>query len=75
MSDYLVICDRSGFRCKRSECRKEWNGKIVRKDFWEPRHPQDTIKSKADKTSVPDARTQRPDPPLLAANITADDLI
>jgi len=39
--DTNTICDRSGFKCKLSECRTEWNGLLVRADFWEPRQPQD----------------------------------
>lgn len=62
MSDYLVICDRSGFVFKRSECRKTWDGKLVAKKYWEPRHPQDIIIAKADKQSVPDARVDPQDP-------------
>lgn len=54
--DYNVICDRSGFKCKASETRKEWNGLRVRKDFWEPRHPQDKIRGRVDKQSVADPR-------------------
>lgn len=50
--DYNVICDRSGFKCKRSECRKEWDGKLVYKLFWKPRHPQD-LPTKSPKPSVP----------------------
>lgn len=41
MRDYLVICDRSGFKCLRSECVKEWTGWIVKKEFADMRHPLD----------------------------------
>lgn len=75
MRDYVVTCDASGFKAKRSECRKQWDGKLVRKDFWEPRHPQDYLKTKAEDTSVPDARDEPADPPLAEPNITPDDLI
>lgn len=73
--DHKVICDRSGFECLRSECRLEWNGKLVRKDFWEPRHPQDIIRPRREDISVPDARPERPDPPLLDPPIDASDVI
>lgn len=39
--DYLVICDRSGFKAWRSECQEEWDGKIVLKRFWRPKNPLD----------------------------------
>jgi len=35
---------------------EEWNGLIVHRDEAEPRHPQDFVKGKADKQSVPNAR-------------------
>lgn len=44
MADFNVICDRSGFKCKRSECVKEWTGLIVKKEFADTRHPMDFFK-------------------------------
>lgn len=71
MPDYLVVCDASGFVCKKSETRKMWDGKIVRKDFWEPRHPQDFLTSI--KESIPkEVRMDQEDPPLLANDMYYD---
>ncbi len=56
--DHLVVCDRSGFTIPSSRARKEWNGLIVDKRFWEPRHPQDTIRVPREDMRVPDARPQ-----------------
>jgi len=39
-----VICDRTGFKMKASDCRLEWNGLFVRKKSWERRQPQDLIR-------------------------------
>lgn len=75
MSDYLVQCDISGFICKRSECRMRWDGKLVRADFWEPRHAQDFIRAHKDDQTVKDARVRQPDPPLDAPPIDASDVI
>ena len=50
--DWSVICDYSGFKCKRSECRRTWDGNIVRKDFWEARQPQDFVRGKIDNFAV-----------------------
>lgn len=55
-ADYNVICDRCGFKKKRSECLKEWTGLLVCKKCYEPRHPQDFVKARADKQSVADPR-------------------
>lgn len=54
--DHNIICDRSGFKIKFSDSRKEWNGLRVDKRFWEPRHPQDKIRSVRDDQSVVDPR-------------------
>ena len=54
--DYFVQCDRTGMKRLRSECRKEWNGLIVAKEVYEPRHPQDFLKAREDRLSVKDPR-------------------
>lgn len=55
--DWNVICDRCGFKKLASECRKTWDHLFVCKDTcWEPRHPQDFVRAKADRQSVPIAR-------------------
>ena len=50
--DYWMICQRTGIKTRRSQMRKEWTGLWVRKTAWEPRHPQDFIKSIPDNQSV-----------------------
>jgi hypothetical protein len=43
------ICDRCGFKFKTNQLKKEWNGLYTCTLFcWEPRHPQDLIRSKHD---------------------------
>lgn len=72
--DYNIRCDRTGFKMKRSQCRKQWNNLIVRKESWEPRHPQDFIRAKADRQQVPDPRPG-PTAYFLAVNeVKAEDL-
>ena len=57
------ICDITGFRYKRREMKKTWNGLIVGPDQYSPKHPQLDPKP---KPSDPQAiRNARPD--------TADD--
>lgn len=51
-----VTCDRTGFTLKSTDVRKEWNGKIVRKKSWEPRHPQDFVRAVPERPGVADAR-------------------
>lgn len=43
------ICDRTGFRVPAGELAKEWNGAMVRRQSWEPRHPQDFVRGRAEK--------------------------
>ena len=73
--DYNVVCDRSGAWVKRSQCRYMWYGALVRADLWEPRHPQDILSSKDDNQTLPDARPNRPDPPLDTPPWTAADIL
>ena len=70
--DYNVICDFTGFKYKRSECRKMWNGLIVRADLWEPRHPQDFVRVPVDDTRVKDARNEQPTQPIDTGNAYYD---
>lgn len=73
--DFNRICDRTGFKVKASETRHEWNGLIVRKESWEPRHPQDFVKARGDRQRVP---YPRPEPTsdtfINAEDVTPDDL-
>lgn len=46
--DNNAICDRCGRKYKASQLKKEWNGLYTCPDDWEPRHPQDLIKSSHD---------------------------
>jgi hypothetical protein len=53
---YWRIDDRDGSRQRASDTLKEWNGAIVAKEAYEPRHPQDFIRGRLDKQAVPDPR-------------------
>jgi hypothetical protein len=59
--DFLRIDDRSGFCVYASETRKEWNGAIVDRRSYEARHPQDFVRARVDKQSVPDPRPRPAD--------------
>ena len=72
--DHNVICDRSGFKVKASQTRMEWNGLRVRIEDWEPRHPQDFVRGRADRQTVADARPEPTDVFLETNEVTADDL-
>ena len=53
-----VICDRCGFQYKARQLRAEWTGLRVccgagTSDCWEPRHPQEFVRGKADRQMPP----------------------
>lgn len=51
------ISDRSGFRYRLREMRKEWNGLLVGPDEYEPKHPQlEPIHVRADAQALKDPR-------------------
>jgi hypothetical protein len=71
---YNVIDDRSGYKLKSTQVRKEWTGATVRSGSWEARHPLDLIRSIPDNQSVPDPN---PDSEALFVGVnevTADNL-
>lgn len=56
VGDWNAHCDRCGFKVKASELRKEWQGFMVCSTCWEPRHPQDLIRSIKEKPAPPFSR-------------------
>tara|TARA_S200002703_G_scaffold117680_1_gene103353 strand:+ start:403 stop:894 length:492 start_codon:yes stop_codon:yes gene_type:complete len=66
------ISDRSGFRYRLKDTRKEWNGSIVGKDEYEEKHPQlEPIRTRPDPEAIRDARPDRTEtsvPNLLPLN-------
>lgn len=59
--DWKAVCDRCGFDFWASELRKEWTGLYVCSADWEPRHPQEFVKGRADRQNVPWSRPQPAD--------------
>ena len=68
------ICDRTGFKVKSSQMKKEWTGSSVRSQSWEPRHPQDLIRSIPDRQDVADPNPEQADTFLAVGDVTVDDL-
>lgn len=46
--DHNAICDVCGREFKASRLVKRWDGFMVCREDWEPRHPQDFVRAKAD---------------------------
>lgn len=59
--DYNIISDLTGQKIKRSEAKFTWDGFLVEKTHWEPKHPQLDIKGRAEDISVPDPRPRKTD--------------
>jgi len=72
--DYRVICDRSGFKAWRSECKKEWDGKLVLKRFWRRRNPLDFPPPAIPAQSIEDARPEGTDRFVGVNEVKAIDL-
>jgi hypothetical protein len=53
LGDFNAICDVCGFKFKGSMLRKRWDGLMVCKTDWEPRHPQDLIKLPQERPAPP----------------------
>jgi len=73
--DHYVICDRCGWKKRRSEVRKEWTGSIVCADpCYDPPHPQDNIRPKMEKQSVKNARPEAEDVFITEAPVDGSEL-
>lgn len=71
--DYKVICDVSGQEAYRSECVKQWDGAIVKKEFAERRHPLDTPRLPRPERAPPETRPIN-DVYLEYGDVTPEDL-
>lgn len=58
-----AISDRSGLRYRYKDMRREWNGLLVGKDEYEPKHPQlEPYSRVSDAIGLKDARPDRVEP-------------
>jgi len=73
LGSYNVICDRCRQKYKRDDCRKEWNGLLVCKFCWDPKHPWlEPLPQVIDGKGMPDAR---PRPNETYTDISSSDLV
>jgi hypothetical protein len=59
LGQWKACCDRCGLDFKARELRLEWTGLRVCDDCWDPRHPQDLLKGKADRQAPPWTRPEQ----------------
>jgi len=67
--DWNITCDVCSKKIKASESNRRWDGFIVCSDDFELRHPQDFVRAKQDKISVP---FTRPIPTLVFTTVVYD---
>lgn len=72
--DFWRICDVCGFKTRASATQKRWDGLMVCRKDWEPRHPQDNVRARPDKQIVANPRPEAADVFLTDNEVTADDL-
>lgn len=72
--DHWVICDSCGFKVRASDTRMRWDGLRVCMADWETRHPQDYVRGKRDRQSVPNPRPEPPDNFIDPGDVTEADL-
>lgn len=51
--DWNAVCFRCGAKRKASQLWKQWQGYFVCPEHWEPRHPQDFVRSVPDYPGTP----------------------
>lgn len=66
------IDDRTGFKVRLRDLRKEWTG--YRVDDPDRRNPQEFVRGRAERISVPDPRPEPADTFVSTNEVTAEDL-
>ena len=59
--EFNLTCDRCSKKIKAHQAKHEWTGFIVCGDCYETRHPQDFVRARQDKISVPFTRPRQVD--------------
>lgn len=69
-----VICDRCGKKIKADEAKTDWQGFVVCPEDYEQRHPQDFVKARQDKITIPFSRP-RPLDAFILPNLALQDMV
>lgn len=67
IGDMNAICDECGFKFKLSELVERWDGALVDRKCWEPRHPRDFVRIPRTESPPP---TGRPEPAVVETDVT-----
>ena len=68
--EWNLICDVCGKKIKAHKAKHRWDGFVVCEKDYEPRQPQDFVKARVDKITVP---FLRPRPVDVFVNVPYDD--
>lgn len=71
---HRVICDLSGLEFYSDEMRLRWDGLLVHKSHWEPRHPQDFLRARKDRIKPLGPVRPEQEDRFMQGNRTGDDL-
>ena len=72
--EWNAICDVCGFKFKSGELQRRWDGMMVCSADFETRHPQDFIRARREKTSVPWTRSEGTDMQAVVNPLDPDDV-
>lgn len=73
MNGPRAICDRCGFEYWLNQLRKEWTGLMVCNSCWDPRHPQESVRSVPDNQGVRPNMRPEPADVFVSAFLTRED--
>ena len=59
--EWNVLCDVCNKKIKSGKAKHRWDGLVVCSEDFETRHPQDFVRAKTDKVSVPFTRPRTED--------------
>lgn len=63
-----AICPASGFKVPHRELVRQWDGEYVARRFVDKRNPQDLIRARPERPTLPHPRPE-PDDTFLATNV------
>lgn len=72
--DHWRICDVCGFKVRRSQTRKRWDGLVVCNADFEERHPQDLVRGRHDRQAVTEPRPRPADVFVAIGDVGPEDL-
>lgn len=72
--DNYFLCPVCGRKKRVSKGRRRWDNEFVCTDDWEPRHPQEFVRGRADKILPSITRPEPADTFIDVGDVTAEDL-